>query len=282
MKEQILDIFSKIELGQGVEEINQKFSAWIEQLPGEYQAIAIDVLDKAILTLANFSQQQTKIREEEQKIVIEARLFDQDVMEIHDLQRLSLNQLEYLESKAKSKYKQYALIEGGVAGLGHPLGLLLDFPALLTINLKMVQAMASTYGYSLRYPPEQLLALKVLHAGSLPQAYEEEAWSWLMEELHSQDEFAPFYVGEETIIQREWLQTLAKQWLKTLGLYGLKKISKTKYSLIGALIGAGSNYQFTHQVGSFASRFYRYRFQLEHAEKLANRHEQVMDEGLGF
>lgn len=263
MKEQILDLFSKKELTNRIEEVNQRFSEWMQQLPSEYQTIAVDILDKVVLALANFSQQQAKIADAERKVLIEARLFEESIETIADMHQLSVHQLEFLENKYRSKYGQYALLEGGLAGLGHPLGLLLDFPALLTINLRMVHSIASTYGYSLRYPPEQILALKVLHAGSLPSAYEEEVWEWLLEKLHSQDEFAPFYVGEETIIQPEWLQTLAKQWLKSAGLYGLKKVSKNKLSIVGALIGAGANYQFTDQVGRFASRFYRYRFDLD-------------------
>ncbi|MDQ0168122.1 EcsC family protein [Bacillus horti] len=268
MKNQIVEFIGQGNMSKRLEELDKKFSEWMDLLPSEYQKIAVEAIDQVMFALANFCQQKAAVIETEHKIMVEARLFHEQIEAIEDMQKLSIQQLEFMESKIRSRFSKYALAEGGIAGLGHPLGLLLDFPALLTINLKMVQSIASTYGYSLRYPPEQALALKVLHAASLPKMYEEEAWSWLIAELYDQlDEDFPFYQEDQgTIIQREWLQTLAKQWIKSIGLYGLKKATKQKYSIVGAVLAAGANYQFTTHIGQVASRFYQYRFQASKEE----------------
>jgi hypothetical protein len=245
---------------QSADEVNDWFSNWMNQLPQKQQETMVEIVDQLILHLSNLYQQKTRIEEIEKKILIEGRLFNSEIDIISEMDQLSLHQLEYIEEKFKSKYSLYSLIEGGVAGIGHPLCLLFDFPALLSINMKMVHSISSTYGFSLLYPSEQILALKVLHASSLSQKYHSEAWEWIVQQYEQEEEYSLYMHGQETIIQPEWLETLAKQWIKALGLYGMRKASKSKFPVLGIALGANLNYKFTKQVASFASEFYRYRF----------------------
>nr|WP_272899175.1 EcsC family protein [Caldalkalibacillus salinus] len=235
----------------------------MQKLPDEYKVMAVEVLDQLVLMLSQFCHKHHRLVETEKKILLEARLYDEEMTQIEELRRLKLSQRQYIEEKMKSRYVLYSLVEGGVAGTGNPVGLALDLPALLTINLKMIQAVANAYGYSLTSPPEQVLALKVLHAGTLSKAYHEDAWEWMVSEYHKGEEY-PLYVTEhETVIQSEWLETIAKQWIKAMSLYSLKKASKKGVSVVGVLVGATLNAQFSKQVGEFASRFYQYRVEQE-------------------
>jgi hypothetical protein len=257
---------------QGIEEVDEWFSKWIQQLPQQQKENVIEIVDQLILNLSNFYQQKSKIEEAERKILIEGRLFDATIDSIQEMGQLSLHQLEYIEEKFKSKYSLYSLIEGGVAGVGHPLLLLFDLPALLSINMKMIQSISSTYGYSLRYPQEQILALKVLHAATLSRTYRDEAWEWIVQQYLEEDEYSLHIQEHETVIQPEWLETLAKQWVKAIGLYGMKKASKKSFPIIGMALGANLNYRFTKQVAQFASQFYRFRFSEERQRGVRDEH----------
>jgi hypothetical protein len=247
-------------LFQGLDEINDWFSNWIMKLPQQQRETVVEIVDQLILHLSNFYHQKSKMEETEKKLLIEARLFDSSISSIQEMGQLSQAQLEYIEEKFTSKYTLYSLIEGGVAGIGHPLLLFFDLPALLSINMKMIQSIASTYGYSLRYPQEQVLALKVLHAATLSKSYQDGAWEWIVQQYLDKDEFSLYILEHETVIQPEWLETLAKQWIKAIGLYSMKKASKKSFPIFGIALGANLNYQFTKQVAQFASRFYRFRF----------------------
>jgi hypothetical protein len=245
--------------------INQKeldgwFAKWIQQIPEDKKHLVVDVMDQVLYHLSNSYQSSARSEGIEQKILREARLFQSDLEQITDMQRLSFHEAEYIEEALKNKHYMYALTEGGVAGTGHPLLLIMDFPALLMINMNMVHHIASTYGYSLKIPTEQLLALKVLHAAVLPKSYRQPAWEWLMHQYNDDDEWSLYVHDSETLVQPEWLETLAKQWVKSMVLYGIRKTSKKKMSWLGIGLAALSNYQFTKQVGEFASHFYRYRF----------------------
>lgn len=245
---------------QSADEVNDWFFNWMQQLPQQQQETMVEIVDQLVLHLSNLYQQKSRIDEVEKKILIEGRLFNSDIDTISEMKRLSLHQLEYIEEKFKSKYSLYSLIEGGIAGVGHPLCLLFDFPALLSINMKMIHSISSTYGFSLRYPSEQVLALKVLHAASLSKRYRSEAWDWIIQQYEHETEFSLYINDQKTIIQPEWLETLAKQWIKALGLYGMKKVSKKGLPVLGIALGANLNYKFTKQVAAFTSEFYRYRF----------------------
>lgn len=249
---------------QSADEVNDWFSNWMQQLPKKQQETMVEIVDQLVLHLSNLYQQKTRIEEVEKKILMEGRLFNSEIDIISEMDQLSLHHLEYIEEKFKSKYSLYSLIEGGVAGLGHPLCLLFDFPALLSINMKMIHSISSTYGFSLQYPSEQVLALKVLHAASLSQKYQNEAWEWIIQQYEQEEEYSLYIHEQETIIQPEWLETLAKQWIKALGLYGMKKMSKNGIPILGIALGANLNYKFTKQVAGFASEFYRYRFMKNH------------------
>jgi hypothetical protein len=249
--------------GEKLQEVNEWFASWIQKIPSEQKDQAVEILDHLIMYMSNFYQQKERIAEIERKILLEARLFQEGIQSIEEIELLSIHQVDYIAEKWKTKYTMYALVEGGIAGLGHSLFLLLDFPALLAINMKMVHSIANSYGYSLSYPTEQVLALKVLHAGSLAKPYQELEMEWLREQYVSGEESFIHAYQDQMIIQKEWLETLAKQWIKSLFLYGMKHKSNHSFPLLGVALGANLNYQFTKQVAQFASSFYHERFMNE-------------------
>lgn len=248
------------------EEVNKSFSTWIRQLPEQQKQTFLEVLDQLIFQLSSYYHKSSRCNELEQKIMVEGRLFYSELDSITDMSQVPFHQLEYIEEKFKSKYRLYALMEGGIAGIGNPLSIALDFPALLFINLNLIQHIAGTYGYSLRSTGEQMLALKVLYASTLPRNYRHESWEWVTEQIKNKNDYDILISDEESMIQPEWLETLAKQWLKSVALLGLRKSSKKGIPILGVLLGANVNYHFTKNAAQFASYFYRYRFLYENFE----------------
>lgn len=240
-------------------EIDQWFSTWLQQLPESQKRTMMEGLDQLLLYLTRFFQRTSRCQTIENNILRQARLFQEQLTTIEDMRHLKFHQLEYMEEQFKQKYAAYALVQGGLAGLGRPIFLLLDFPALLTINLNVVQYIAGVYGHSLKNPGEQILALKVLHAASLPKTYRRPAWEWLMDQYDRENDLNLYVQENGTMIQPEWLETIAKQCVKTMLLYGMNKTTRKNFSLLGIALGANSNYRFTKQVGEFVSHFYRYR-----------------------
>lgn len=240
-------------------EVKETFNRWLERLPEKEKHTFLEILDQLLIHLANFLQKGSKSLEVEEKILLEGRLFVPDLYSIGDMTRIPFYQLEYIEEKFTSRFRLYSLMQGGATGLGHPLVLALDLPALITINLQMIQYIAGTYGYSLRSPGEQLIALQVLYGASLPKQYTAQAWQWLVSKVERESEEHLLFHREQHVIQEEWLETLAKHLLKSLLLLGLRKTSKKGISLLGILLGANTNYTFTKQVAQFTSYFYRYR-----------------------
>jgi len=253
------------------EELNEWFTKWVAKMPGDKKESIIELMDHMFFYLSSFFQQKEQTEELERKILLEARLFDPEIHSIHQMDQLALHQLEYLEEKWKRKYTMYALIEGGIAGIGHPFFLVADLPALLAINMKMIQAIASSYGYSLKSPAEQVILLQVLHAASLHEKMHGSAMEWL-EENFLDEEDALLAYRQDTVLQPEWLETLVKQWMKSLVLYGMKKTTKNSFSILGVALGANLNYQFSKRVAQFSSEFYRKRFLHEMKRRKENEH----------
>lgn len=251
------------------QDVNQWFSKWIQQLPDQQKQLTLEAIDQVVHYLSNFSHQKKRCLEMEQDILMEARIFNEDIEHIEDLSHLSTRQLEYISQKYVNKYQMYALVEGGVAGIGHPLGIALDFPALLMLNIRMVHYIASSFGYSIQHINEQMTAMHVLFGASLYENYRETIFEGLLEQTRAADDNPYLMLENEAMIPQEWLETLAKQWLKAITLYGLKKSSKKGYSIFGMALGARLNYVFTKQVAQFATKFYLER-RLSSMEEIEN------------
>lgn len=242
------------------DELHLAFQNWLQVLPREQKLAFLDIVDQLVIQLATFFHKKTRCAEVENRILMEGRRVVPELNSISEMAKVPYYQLEYIEEKFKSKFQLLSLFQGGVSGLGHALTIALDFPILLAINLKIVQYIAGVYGYSMRSPKEQMIALHILYAVTLPKHYRQEAWEWIVAKLEETEQMDLLIVNEETMIQEEWLETLAKHWLKSMVLYGLNKGARKGRSLVGILLGANLNYSFTKHASQFASYLYRYRF----------------------
>lgn len=243
------------------------FDKWLDtavsRLPYKKRKEFFAKADQWLFHLHAFIQSSQSQLDARNRILSTARMFDETIEHIEDLQHLSIDQLSYIAEHQIAKHRLYSLVQGGATGVGGLLLLSADLPLMLAINLKAVQLIATAYGYDVNKPYEMMIALKVFHASILPNRFQQYAWNELLEELEH-GEFAPFfYEGEEEVLESSSLQIILKQILKTLLLSALRRKLIQGIPLIGIAVGSGMNYRLTRTVTEFAHRFYQMRYLLE-------------------
>ncbi|MDQ7860899.1 EcsC family protein [Peribacillus frigoritolerans] len=141
------------------------------------------------------SQVQIDARE---RILASARVFNEEIETLSDLNHLSIDQLNYIANQHIAKHRLYSFAQGGMSGSGGLLLLGSDIPAMTVINVRIVQLIAMSYGVEVNTPFEMMLALKVFNAGAMPKRLQGIAWEELIREVQTaEDDY--FYLGIEEI-----------------------------------------------------------------------------------
>ncbi|WP_078545098.1 EcsC family protein [Litchfieldia alkalitelluris] len=228
-----------------------------EEIRGEFFA----KLDNWLFHLNAVIQGTQLQMDARQRIITNARAFDEDIEHLTDMKKLPLNQLTYLADHQIAKHRVYSFAQGGLAGTG---GLLLvgtDILTMTIINLRAVQLIAMTYGYETNTPYEMMISLKVFHGATMPKNLKHQEWSSLVNDLYeTAEEDYFFYEGNEHLINEAWLKAPLKQILKGVVIFLFRKKLIQGLPLIGMTIGASMNYQFSRQVTEYAHKFYQYRY----------------------
>ncbi|MCM3798153.1 EcsC family protein [Caldibacillus thermoamylovorans] len=248
-----------------VEETNdfeRMYDYWLEQsielIPDELRERFFNNLDQWLFYVQNAIQQSQNVNEKIELILTQAQIHNNQIQTVADLKLLPIEQLNHFANQQISNHQLLSLFQGGMSGSGHTLLLGADLPLMLTINLRAVQLIGSTYGYDMRYPFEMMIALKVFYCATLPKRFQKMFWQELMEEVTNAS--IPFlYEGNEKITDASWLTRPLSQILKGWFIYLFNKKKETSNSLFSIVFSAGINYAITKKVVSFAKRFYQYR-----------------------
>ncbi|GKU81566.1 EcsC family protein [Niallia sp. NCCP-28] len=186
------------------------------------------------------------------KLIDSARLFNADIVQLEEIKILTSDQLYAIAKQQIAYYRLLAFGQGAASGSGKTSFLLSDLLAVLAINLRSIQVIASIYGRPANSPYEIMTVLKVFHAACLPKMVQKEAWNQLMAELDNyREEF--FYKGTEEIMDEHVFSLLLKQSIKIILILHFSK--KSPYFSI--LFGGGANYQFTKKITDFAHNYYQ-------------------------
>lgn len=231
-------------------------------LPEQTQEEFFSVLDTWLFHLHALIQGSSLQHDAKERILDAGRVFNEDISQLDDLKILSIDQLQYIAKQQIARHRLYSFAQGGLSGTGGALVLGADIPAIIVINLRVVQLIAMTYGYEVNNPFEMMTSLKVFHAATLPKRLLGQGWDQLMDELQSADEFY-FYDGEDKLTDTTWLEQPLKQILKgwTILLFKNRKIQGIP--VLSMALGAGMNYQLTRRVTEFAHNYYQMRYLLE-------------------
>lgn len=193
-----------------------------------------------------------------EKLLDEGRNFDESIQTIGDMQRLPIQTLMYISKRRIDKEQIRALLQGGLSGTGNLFFLGLDLPSLLMLNLRAVQFIAMTYGYSVLHPAEMLLSLKVFYTATISKKDQYAMWKNLEEEAKMLNH-PFFYEGSDKIIDNDWLQNQLKQIAKAFLIMMLRKKTIQGIPLLSIAMGAWLNYHFSNNVLEIADKFYAKR-----------------------
>ncbi len=161
----------------------------------------------------------------------------------------SLQEREALVKKKIAMYKKIAATEGGVAGAGGFWFAVADFPAFLSIKMKMLYEIAALYGYDVNDYRERLYLLRIFQLAFSSQKQRNTVFqqirNWNEESRHLPDNVQTFDWRAFQLEYRDYLD-LAKLAQMIPG--------------IGAVVGLTVNYRMTNQLGKTAMNAYRMRW----------------------
>lgn len=235
-------------------------------LPEQTQREFFSVLDTWLFHLHALIQGSQLQHDAKERILSAGRVFDEDIIQVEDLKKLSIDQLQYIAQQQIARHRLYSFAQGGLSGTGGPILLGTDIPAIAVINLRVVQLIAMTYGYEVNNPFEMMTSLKVFHSATLPTRMQGQGWDQLMNELQSTDD-TYFYEGEDEVTDPTWIEQPLRQILKALTILIFKNKTLQGIPFVSMAIGAGMNYQLTRRVTDFAHKYYQMRYLLEKEQK---------------
>ncbi|WP_296697605.1 EcsC family protein [Algoriphagus sp.] len=160
--------------------------------------------------------------------------------------------LKEREAKIRSRIKWYrntASVEGAITGAGGILLGFADFPAFLTIKMKMLFDIASLYGFDTKNFQERLFLLYVFQLSFSSQQRKNDLIG-LIEDWENFRATLPNDLSEF-----DW-KTFQLDYRDYIDLAKLAQL----IPIVGAGVGAIANYQLTELLGKNAMNAYRLRF----------------------
>lgn len=210
-------------MGRIANGVQGKINSWIPEKIHQAISAAVENMVKAVL----FGSEWIKPSPDE-------------TMSLYQRERKIRNQIKW--------YRNAASVEGGLTGAGGILLGLADFPAFLTIKMKMLFDIAAWYGIDTRSYQERLFLLYVFQLSFSNQQRRNELiglienWDLYLADLpKALDEF-------------DW-KTFQLDYRDYLDLAKLAQL----IPIIGAPVGAIANYKLTTHLGRFAMNCYRLR-----------------------
>lgn len=153
-------------------------------------------------------------------------------------------------------YQKTASVEGAVTGAGGIIMGFVDFPAFLTIKMKMLFEIASLYGFDVKDYKERLFILHIFQLAFSSQ----EGRNEVFEVIDNWENYISTLPSD--VEQFDW-RTFQQEYRDYIDLAKLAQL----IPVIGAAVGAIANYQLVKLLGETAMNCYRMR--LIHKGELA-------------
>jgi len=152
-------------------------------------------------------------------------------------------------AKIIKKYKKIAAASGAGLGAGGFLSLALDYPTLISLQLKMLQEIAQTFGHNIKKQEERIFLLKIFLLAFSGDSSRRKTYLEIINWQPTNRETTDF---ENSI---NW-QELYREYKEKV------EFKKTLQIVpgLGALVGAWSNYSLIEELGETAQNCYRLRF----------------------
>lgn len=176
-----------------------------------------------------------------------------------DIIKLELSEIDKVVGWLGAKYKGIALVEGAGTGAAGAIGLAIDIPALITLNLRAIGEYAAYYGFDTTKQEERLFAFNVLGLASSPtDASKALAMAQLVRIAKDVAKKVSWKELEKSVFVK-----IIQELAKALGIRLTKAKLAQAIPTVGAAIGGGFNAYFTMKVCDAAFYLYRERFLAE-------------------
>ncbi|MBN3556432.1 EcsC family protein [Fictibacillus nanhaiensis] len=234
----------------------------MDLLPKEVQETVGEYVDSALFHIHALIQNSQFQMDTKQRLLSEARVFRDDIYEIEDLKKCSIDQLSYMADQQIARNRLLSFSQGGLAGTGGLLFLGTDLPAMVALGIRSVQSIAMHYGYDIQRPAEMMRSLKVYHAATMPKRFQQEKWDELMVEIREEED-PIFYAGKDVIADVSWMSHPIQQAVKMMAILLLRKKLTQGLPIFGMALGAFMNYQQSRKITEIAHKFYQKRYLFE-------------------
>jgi hypothetical protein len=194
----------------------------------------------------------------EKALLDEVRAMGHEVGEIRDLRKVPLETLDRIARATAAGGKILAGLEGAGTGAGGPFFIVADIPALLMINFRYIGQIASTYGFPVQSGEEQAFMLNLIGFSSADRASKS---IFLREMNQIAMGVARRRTWEE--LNRNALVQLIRKIAEFLGVRLTKQKLAQLIPVVGAAVGGGVNYAFTHDNLTAAMMMYRKRYLIQ-------------------
>ena len=224
---------------------------------------AIETCSDAVGLFLNTLSDASEWTYDHRSVVRAARREGLDIERVEELRNEPLSKLDLLARRQFSENALLAAIEGGGTGLGGATLIAADIPLLFTINLRLLQQIAASYGFPMGSPEYRSLVLGIYNAAS---AGSQQAKNDAMREISvaaavfAHDGSYRGRAPSNTL--RDQARNLPREIAKNLV---NRKLAQT-IPLAGAAVGAGVNYWFTSEVSRTTCMLCRALY-LEHKER---------------
>lgn len=181
--------------------------------------------------------------------MVKGVLFGSKYLTSSPLQGASLEERETLVRKKIKTYKNTASVEGAITGAGGILWGFADFPAFLTIKIKLLFELGALYGYEVKDFKERLFILHIFQLAFSSQKGRNE----VVEMIADWDNYSKTL--SEEVDDFDW----RKFQLEYRDFIDLAKLAQL-IPIIGAGVGAIANYKLVNLLGDTAINCYRKRY----------------------
>ena len=222
----------------------------IDAVPEAVMRTISDALEGGLRFLQDSSEWLVR----EKALLDEVREKGYEVGEIRDLRKVPLETLDRIARATAAGGKILAGLEGAGTGAGGPLFIAADIPALMMINFRYISQIASTYGFPVQSREEQAFMLHLIGFSSADRASKT---IFLREMNQIAMGVARRRTWEE--LNRSALVQLIRKIAEFLGVRLTKQKLAQLIPIVGAAVGGGVNYAFTHDNLTAAMMMYRKR-----------------------
>ena len=224
-----------------------------EAVPDSIKTAIADALRGGLTAL----QDATEYAVREQAVIDEVRASGHSVQSIQDLASVPIDVLDRISRNSMQGGKVLAGLEGAGCGFGGLVFVAADIPALMAINIRFISQVACTYGFSTKEPTEREFVLNLIGYSAASQGAKVE----FLRELN-RISIAVAKRATWKQLQQQGLVRLMQKIAQELGIRLTKRKLMQTIPVVGAAVGGGVNYAFTHDNLEAARMMFRKRFLL--------------------